>query len=188
MKRCKHCREYAKNGVQHPGGWFCSHDHAIAYAIAHSAKQAAKRRTRQKREDRQRLERLKSLSDWLREAQAAVNRYVRLRDRGLPCVSCDRPDDGSHQRHASHYRSTGNNPALRFDLRNIHASCATCNNQLSGNLLEYRKRLIGRIGQDAVDLLEGPRAPAKWTIEQAREIRDEYRKRCRELEKQIAEM
>jgi hypothetical protein len=188
VRKCKHCREYAKNGVQHPGGWFCTQAHAIEYAIAQAAKQAAKRRTRQKREDRQKLERLKSLSEWLKEAQAAVNRYVRLRDRGLPCVSCDRPDDGRHQRHASHYRSTGNNPALRFDLRNIHASCATCNSHLSGNLLEYRKRLIGRIGQGAVDWLEGPHEPAKWTVEQAKEIRDEYRKRCRELEKQVEEM
>lgn len=188
MKRCRHCREYAKNGVQHPAGFFCSHDHAIAYAIAQLAKQAAKRRAKQKREDRQRLEKLKSLSGWLKEAQAAVNRYVRLRDRGLPCVSCDRPDDGSHQRHASHYRSVGNNPALRFDMRNIHASCATCNSHLSGNLLEYRKRLIARIGQEAVEWLEGPHEPARWTIEQAKEIRDQYRKLSRDLEEQISGM
>jgi len=80
-----------------------------------------------KKDTRERKKKLKTKSQWAKEAQQAINTYARLRDAGKPCVSCDKPDDGSHQRHASHYRSIGACSALRFNLKNIHASCQQCN-------------------------------------------------------------
>jgi len=41
-------------------------------------------------------EKLKTRKDWLREAQAAFNSYIRERDRGLPCISCGRHHTGAY--------------------------------------------------------------------------------------------
>ena len=34
-RKCKQCGEYreAETGVKVPSGWFCSHDHAVAFAM-----------------------------------------------------------------------------------------------------------------------------------------------------------
>ncbi|WP_244637019.1 recombination protein NinG [Pantoea agglomerans] len=37
---------------------------------------------------RQRRERLKGKSEWNREAQAAVNKFIFWRDYGDPCIAC----------------------------------------------------------------------------------------------------
>ena len=75
-----------------------------------------------------RKEKLKSRADHLREAQAAVNEYVRLRDAHLPCISCDStPNDNDlmtgSRWDAGHYRSVGACPELRFEPLNIHRQC-----------------------------------------------------------------
>lgn len=124
--------------------------------------------------------RMKSRADWLKEAQAAVNRYVRLRDAGKPCISCGRHHQGQY--HAGHYRSVGSSPELRFELLNINSQCAPCNNHLSGNIVEYRKGLIEKIGVKMVEWLEGPHAAAKYTIEQLEEIKAEYVRLAKEIE------
>lgn len=55
-------------------------------------------------------ERIKTRAEVLAETQKAFNAWIRARDTKLPCVSCGRPNDGQHQRHAGHYRSTGSTP------------------------------------------------------------------------------
>ena len=40
---------------------------------------------------------------------------------------------------------------------------------------------IERIGSGVVDWLEGPHLPAKWTVDELRAIRDDYRRKLREL-------
>lgn len=107
---------------------------------------------------------LKSRQEWLKEAQAAFNAWVRARDAELPCVSCNRHHDG--QWHAGHFLSTGACPELRFDPANVHKQCAPCNNHLSGNVVRYRIELLGRIGAAELARLEGPHKPKKWSIEE----------------------
>ncbi len=145
----------------------------------------ASRKARQEADKAQRAalakrrESLKSRSQWLREAQAAVNAYVRERDKDLPCISCGRFHEG--QWHAGHYLSTGARPELRFDLQNIHKQCPVCNNHLSGNLILYRAGLIAKIGLAEVEKLEGPHETRKYTIPELREIKETYRAKLREL-------
>lgn len=144
-----------------------------------SAKVGKLKRQAEKAADRAKRERLKSRGQWLKEAQAAVNTYVRLRDAKLPCVSCGRHHDG--QWHAGHYLTTGARPELRFDLANIHKQCQPCNTHLHGNLVLYRAELIRRIGLAEVERLEGPQEPKKYTADDLRGIRDHYRLASREL-------
>jgi len=128
-------------------------------------------------------ERIKSRGDWLKEAQAAFNKYIRLRDRKDPCISCQRYHQGQY--HNGHYRSVGGNPELRFEEFNCAKQCSVCNNHLSGNLIDYRINLIKKISQDKVDWLEGPHEPKHYTIDDIKAIKKKYAKMARDLEKEL---
>ncbi|WP_434676124.1 recombination protein NinG [Pseudomonas sp. D3-10] len=129
-------------------------------------------------------ERIKSRSQHMREAQVAFNAWVRLRDAGLPCVSCGRHHNG--QWHAGHYRTVGGSPELRFEPLNVWRQCAPCNNHQSGNIVNYRIELVRRIGEEKVAWLEGPHQPRKYTIEELKTIKAEYRAKARELKRAAA--
>lgn len=121
----------------------------------------------------------RSRAEWLKLAQFAFNAYIRQRDAGKPCISCQRMHKGQMQ--AGHYLSTGAHPAMRFTEINTHAQCVPCNDHLSGNIIRYRPNLIIKIGLDQVEWLEGPHEPAKWTIEQLQGIIKTYRGKLKEL-------
>ena len=145
----------------------------------------------ERREIKVRKEKLKSRADHLREAQAAVNEYVRLRDAHLPCISCDStPNDNDlmtgSRWDAGHYRSVGACPELRFEPLNIHRQCVRCNRNLSGNAVEYRIRLVQRVGVDKVNWLEGPHSARKYTVDEIKVIKAEYRAKTRELKRAAA--
>lgn len=129
-------------------------------------------------------ERIKSRADHAKEAQQAINEWVRLRDADLPCISCGRHHQGQY--HAGHYRSVGSSPELRFEPLNIHKQCAPCNNHKSGNVVEYRISLVARIGREAVARLEGPHEPKRYTLEDLKAIKAHYRALVRELKKVMA--
>ena len=131
-------------------------------------------------------ERVKPKGQYMREAQAAFNAWVRLRDAALDCVSCDKPVTWSGQWHASHFLSVGSSPEHRFNPDNVHKACSVCNNHLSGNLLSYRPELIRRIGLEAVEALLGPSEPKRYTIEDLKAITAEYRAKTRELRRSAA--
>lgn len=169
----------------------------IECAIAHGQSETGQATARKaladlgRREIKVRKEKLKSRADHLREAQAAVNEYVRLRDAHLPCISCDSmPNDNGlitgSRWDAGHYRSVGACPELRFEPLNIHRQCVKCNRNLSGNAVEYRIRLVLRIGAETVAWLEGPHEPRKYTVEEIKTIKAEYRAKTRELKKEAA--
>ncbi len=141
---------------------------------------ARKKREKLERADtRKRKEALKTRSDYLKEAQREFNAYVRERDADLPCISCGRFHRGAYD--AGHYRSVGAAPALRFNESNVHRQCVPCNQHKSGNAIEYRKGLIRRIGEVAVQEIENDNSTAKWTIEQLKEIKAYYRRKTKEL-------
>lgn len=157
-----------------PVGWFCSQDHIMQYAINKSAKTI---KTKERTQYREAKEKLKTRSDWLKEAQTAFNSYIRARDYGKECISCGKQDDGTHQRHASHFRSVGSASHLRFNLLNVHASCAQCNGVKSGNIMEYVKRLPNKIGKDKTEWLMYANFEARYSIEYAKRIKKIFTKR-----------
>ena len=132
------------------------------------------------KEMKARREALKTRSDWLKEAQAAFNSFIRKRDEKLPCISCGRFHTGSYD--AGHYRSVGAMSFLRFDEANCHKQCVPCNQFKSGNILEYRLGLIKKIGQAAVDYLENDHPPLALRIEEIKAIKATYKAKLRELE------
>lgn len=193
-RKCKMCQEYkpAESGVKVPAGWFCCHQHAIEFAMEKSAK-ASQRQAAKRGADFAKIEKLakadlhkrkmdvKPIGYWMRRAQAEFNRFIRARDAGMPCISCGHPDDGSRQRHASHYRSAGGNPSERFNELNVWASCSICNSHLSGNLTAFRVALVGKVGIEVVEALEGPHEPKRYRREDYQAIEAEYKEKLKEL-------
>lgn len=112
-------------------------------------------------------------------AQNAFNKFIRLRDRSLPCISCG---TFNGQRHAGHYKSIGAYPAIRFHPDNVHGQCAQCNNWKSANLTNYRINLIQKIGLEKVEWLESEHEPKRYTLAEIIEIKDYYKQKCKELE------
>lgn len=124
-------------------------------------------------------ERVKPKGQYMREAQAAFNAWVRERDAKLPCISCGRHHQGKYD--AGHYRTVGSNPALRFEPLNCAKQCVPCNQHKSGDIVNYRIELVKRIGAELVEWLEGPHEPKRYTIEDLKAITAEYRAKTREL-------
>lgn len=169
--KCKVCRApYAKRSIQHK---VCG---KVECAVEFARREREKR---ERKELRQRKEQAKSRADLTREAQAAFNKFIRLRDANEPCISCGRHHQGQY--HAGHYLSTGARPELRFDEANCHRQCAPCNNHLSGNIALYRVALIKKIGLAEVERLEGPHPSKKYTAEELREIKLEYTRKAKFL-------
>lgn len=159
---------------------------ACALAIAPSNREKASKAIdqRERREIKVRKEKLKSRADHLKEAQVVVNQYIRLRDADLPCVSCGRFHDG--QWHAGHFRSAGGHPELRFEPLNIWRQCAPCNTHKSGDLVNYRAELVRRIGAEKVEWLEGPHEAKRYTIDDLKAIKAEYRAKIKQLKEAAA--
>ena len=168
----------------------CSFDCEVKLGMIHAE------RSKAKREKAERIavaasmkilrEKLKTKSEWMREAQAAFNAYIRFRDQlaGHPCISSGKPLDWSGNNvDAGHYRSIGSAPHLRFDERNCHAQSKKDNRYLSGNAVDYRIGLIARIGLEAVESLEADQTPKKYTIAELSAIKAHYVAKLKEMKK-----
>lgn len=121
-------------------------------------KRVEKERKKARQEAKEHREATKPLSKLAQEAQTAVNRYVLVRDAGKPCISCGCATDSHSLKggkyDAGHYRSVGSAKHLRYYTLNIARQCHTCNRYLSGNVVEYRKGLIAKLGLAKVEEIE----------------------------------
>lgn len=161
----------------------CSVACAIAVAPAGREKAAKAIQANARKEHAAQKEKVKPKGAHAREAQALVNEWIRLRDASEPCISCGRHHEGQY--HAGHFRTVASAPELRFEPLNIHKQCAPCNNHLSGNILNYRPRLIEKIGIEAVEWLEGKHEPKRYTIADFQAIKAEYREKIKQLKAQM---
>jgi len=166
----------------------CGVDCSIALGEKRKRLKQAKERRETASADRVKHEKLKTKSEWTKEAQIEFNKYVRLRDMGKGCISCGSAvgngspgGDGD----AGHFRSRGSAPHLRFDERNCNLQCKRCNRYLSGNISDYRIGLIQRIGLQAVEQLEADQSPKHYSIDDLKAIKVKYKALARELEKAI---
>lgn len=179
-KRCPSCRMMfvpARSGQAVCGEIEC----AIAHSKSEKGQATARKALSElgRKELRASKDRIKTKGQYMREAQAAFNAWVRARDASQPCISCGRHHEGKYD--AGHYRTVGSNPALRFEPLNCHKQCVPCNQHKSGDIVNYRISLVLRIGQDKVDWLEGPHEPQRYTIDDLKAIRADYKARLKQL-------
>ncbi len=183
-KKCRTCKQkfIPKNSLQ----IVCSPSCAMQHVVEQSERKKKRQEKLQRDELRIRREKLKTKSDWSKEAQVAVNRYIFWRDYGKPCIACGRPLNYGVRGgavDASHYRSRGSASHLRYNVFNIHAGCVRCNRELSGNLIPFRVNLIGKIGADRVEKLEHDNTPRKFDIDYLKRMKTIFTRRARHYEK-----
>lgn len=186
-KKCRSCGvvfEPARSMQQ-----ACSVPCAISLAEKQKAQKAARANRAERKSLAERKVKLKTRGEWIREAQAAVNKVARLRDilAGHGCISCgSRPDarfGGAMD--AGHFRSVGSAAHMRFFLPQIRLQCVKCNRYLGSNAVEYRKGLIQRIGIERVEEIESMQWTAKWSVEYLQRLKKVMNKKARRLERRI---
>lgn len=184
-KRCSFCKAKvpASEGFQTPLRFFCSRDHAYEWTQSKSGQKAVKKVA--KKRQREAKQGLKTKSEWLKDAQNAVNAWIRWRDRHDNCISCG---GAPQERHggvfdAGHYIDRGTAKSgsyLRFNTWNIHKQCTRCN-RYNGSACkpEYRQRLIAKIGLERVEWLESATGTPNTSIEYYKRVIAVFKKRLR---------
>lgn len=178
-KKCKNPACGEKFVAQRLGQAVCSPKCGLAIKDVNQTKARKALADVGRKELRSAKERIKPKGQYMREAQTAFNAWIRARDAAQPCISCGRFHEGKYD--AGHYRTVGSNPALRFEPLNCHKQCVPCNQHKSGDIVNYRMSLVLRIGQAQVDWLEGPHEPQRYTIDDLKQIKAEYRAKLKQL-------
>ena len=172
MPRCKNCKD--KFTPIYFNQKFCmEQDECIRAHVVHAKELESKQ---WKKEKAVRKRKLKTRSEWMNDMQRVFNTFIRERDKELPCISCGTLKAETYD--AGHYRTVGAHPELRFDENNVHKQCRKCNGYWGGNIIEYRKNLILKIGIDEVNRLErNDLPPLKLTTEEIQEQIKIYNKK-----------
>ncbi len=118
---------------------------------------------------------VKTLSQYEAEAKKSFQLWIRKRDADKNCISCDKKTNDPA---GGHFYSAGTYSGLMFNPLNCHLQCNTaCNKYLSGNLLEYRKGLIKRYGNEFVENLDNLSVELrnyKYTKQELIDIKKKY--------------
>ena len=161
----------------------CSPFCALTFARSVTGKAAKVAAVKDRRETKEKLDKLKSRSQYAKEAQTAFNAWVRARDAGNACISCGRHHQG--QNHAGHYLSVGARPELRYEPLNVWLQCAPCNTHLSGNAVLFRQGLIAKYTVEIVECLEGRIPTRHYTTDELKAIKTEYTAKTKTLKAQL---
>lgn len=181
--KCKVCRHPFIKSL--PNQKVCSADCAGALAVSDRLKQERKAAKQQTAADRAQLETLRPRKWWLAKAKLALHSYIRARDEGKPCISCDTllvkrgAVGGDYD--AGHFRSVGSAKHLEFVEENIHGQCKRCNDYLKGNQIEYERRLRLRYGDAYVDAIKADQQSRNLTIDDFKVIEVRYKLRLKAL-------
>ena len=159
----------------------CSYQCAAVWAKTIKGKSHADKARRVDTKERKLA--IKTKSEWTKETQVEFNAFIRERDYHQPCISCGKPATyEANQWDCGHYRSVGASPELRFVEDNAHKQCKQCNRDLSGNIVEYRLRLIDRIGVRKLNWLEGPHEMPQLITRDLILLKSKYKLKKKELQ------
>ena len=181
-KRCKSCKELftpTYSTVQ----MVCSTKCAYKYS------KRLKEETKEKNDkalnvlEKEKLER-KTLTSLKNSLKQICHEYIRLRDKGKPCISCGTAWHPDFQ--AGHFYKAELFSSLKFNELNIHGQCVQCNIRKEGNLNDYELNLPKRITQYQFDILKSIAnvdkiSTYKWDREHLKNLRTYYRNKLKEL-------
>lgn len=210
--KCKTCGryEYRQKVITTPKGRFCSHSCMMSFVKVEQDRQRAKalkkakadtKKKEKAQRDSDRGKKRQGLKWQHKQTQKSFNKMRVLeelrwfRDRGLEptCISCGKPLGGD-QWCCGHFKTRGAQSNLRYDRKNTFLQHnRRCNMMLSGDIAGtkttrgYKQGLIERFGESdglaIIEHCETNTSPAKWTWQQLEEMRSEFNKRIRELER-----
>ena len=173
MAKCKVCA--AQFEAYRPLQVVCSVPCAKAWA-----------KVKAEKEEKQKIkllrEKVKTTQAWKTDAQTVFNAFIRLRDQQLPCISCEKRRLNYH---AGHFVSVGASSYLRYNELNVNKQCAACNVSLRGNIVNYRKGLIKKIGAKEVETLENAPRVKKWSVDELKEIKKAYSAKAKQLKTEV---
>lgn len=155
---------------------------SIVCSIEHAKALREKKEAREwKKEKAVRKEKLKTKSDYEKELETVFNEFIRLRDVGQPCISCDAPY-GTYEVNAGHYYPAGSYKNLRFTELNVHNQCVHCNKHRHANLIEYTERLPLRIGIESFEELKRLKNVSRhYSIPELIELKVIYKDKIKQL-------
>ena len=145
--KCKNCKdEFQPKQFNRK---YCTKDECNDLYFEFLKAQMFKKLNKEKKEKKKKAETVQSL---MNSTQKVYNSWIRKRDAGQPCISCQNPNP--KKVNAGHYIASGKSKFLSFNEFNVNLQCEYCNTHLHGNLLEYRINLIKKIGIERVEYLE----------------------------------
>lgn len=176
--KCKNCKE-KHTPFNSLDNWCKNIDCQTAKAmhlLGQKKKSDKKIRDKEKRDYK---ENDKSITQVANDTQKPFNEYIRLRDEGLVCISCQKPPK---KKNAGHYHNANNHWSVRYNEDNVHLQCEYCNNSLSANLINYRIHLIVKIGIKRLNYIDSiANDTMNYSREELYEIREVYRKKLKAL-------
>ena len=126
----------------------------------------------------------KSLESLKKTVVNLCHKYIRLRDEGKPCISCNAPYKSTFQ--AGHFYSAGSYSNIKYNEYNINGQCEQCNLREYGNVNGYNIGLPKRIGANRVNELhllasDYKKEDFKWDRQELLRIGNYYKKLIKEL-------
>lgn len=119
------------------------------------------------------------LSALKKKADTVFSIYIRRRDNGR-CITCGMQKEWKEMQ-AGHYVSRiclG----LRYDPKNVHCQCYSCNCMKHGDMITYREKMVDMYGEEFVKYLEDNRhINVKLTSQDYHDIIDKYRELINKL-------
>jgi hypothetical protein len=172
MSRCKHCKQKFEpiKFLQK----YCLNDECVrVWVESEKAKQWKVKKQKMKND-------LETVQELIKATQIIFNKYIRLRDKGQVCISCQKKP---LKENCGHFFNANNHWNVRFSELNCHLQCEHCNTYLSGNLIEYQRNLIHKIGIENYNELEAEaRKTRKFTKDELKEIINIYKLKIKQLE------
>ena len=108
-----------------------------------------------------------------KKLDAVFSQFIRQRDKGI-CFTC-RVIKPWKEQQAGHYWSRSFN-SIRFDERNVHCQCVSCNIFKYGNKEVYSLRMIEKYGVQILDELNRKRRLEKrFSTKELEDMIQQYR-------------
>jgi hypothetical protein len=170
--RCRNCKEKFEpvKFLQQ----YCLKDECIRVFVEKTKEKAWKEKKQKMQQE------LETVQDYIKMTQIIFNKYIRLRDKGQVCISCQKKP---LKENCGHFFNANNHWNVRFSELNCHLQCEHCNTYLSGNLIEYQRNLINKIGIENYNELEAEaRKTRKFTKDDLKEIIKEYKLKIKQYE------
>jgi hypothetical protein len=164
---------------------WCSFDCGAVIAQEALAKKKGREAKAERAQDKAKKEALQPRKWWLAKTKKAVHAYIRARDEGEFCITCDTVlvkigrVGGDYD--AGHFRSVGSAKHLEFEEDNIHGQCKQCNMHEAGKAVDYRINLIQRIGLERVEALEADNRPRHYSIEDLQALEVKFKQKLKAL-------
>ena len=181
-KTCKICKAVFTpiRALQMVCGAKCGIEYGIRQTAKRLDKKVAEYKSELRTEKREAKEKLKTYSQRVNEVKVIFQRYIRMRDAKLPCISCGATTSSLWD--AGHYKKAELYSGIIFHELNVNKQCGKCNRYLGGNELKYREGLITKLGLAKVlelDLLAEETRVKKYSELELLEIKTRYKNKLK---------